>query len=82
MATDDKRTEARLRFKSAHAMDHFLGQLSDGWGENHCRISPVDGQFYASEVFDVEVWSDWGDEPHEIVDESTDRQHQAMKRFR
>lgn len=29
----------------------------------------------------VEVWSDWGDEPHEIVDESTDRQHQAIQKL-
>ncbi|HEX7069875.1 MAG TPA: hypothetical protein VF190_03670 [Rhodothermales bacterium] len=77
----DERTEVRLRFKSAYAADFFLGQLSDGWGENYCRISPVDGQHYTSEVFDVEVYSDWGDEHHEIVDEASDRQAVALQRL-
>jgi hypothetical protein len=75
------RTEVRLRFKDAYAADFFLGQLSDGWGENHVRISPVDGQHHTSEVFDVEVYSDWGGEAHEITDEASDRQEQAIAKL-
>ncbi len=71
--------EVRLRFKSAYAAEFFLGQLSDGWGENHCSISPVDGHHYVTETYDVEVYSDWGDEHHEIVDEASDRQAQRIK---
>lgn len=71
--------EIRLRFKTPYAADFFLGQLSDGWGENHCHISPVDGQHYTTEVFDVEVYSDWGGEHHEIVDKASDRQAMRME---
>ena len=67
-------TDVRLRFKSDYAREFFMGQLSDGWGENHCSVTPVDGQHYVGEVYDVAVFSDWGGESHEIEDEATDRQ--------
>lgn len=80
----DERPTVTLRFKSEHAKEFFMGQLSDGWGENHCNLRWPwqDGQeFHKCQVFDVDVYSDWGDEQHEIEDEASDRQRQAMKQF-
>jgi hypothetical protein len=71
-----------LRFKSEYAKSFFLGQLSDGWGENHVGLTwDHSVGLDAAPMVDVAVWSDWGDEPHEIVDEASDRQEQRMQRL-
>jgi len=82
MAAKRKEATVMLRFKSDYAKSFFLGQLSDGWGENHVGLiwnRRVD--LDRAKVVDVSVYSDWGDETHEIEDESTDRQHQRIKRL-
>lgn len=75
-----KRPTVTLRFKSEYAKDFFMGQLSDGWGENHCALK-CRGDFDKAKVFDVSVYSDWGDETHEIEDEASDRQAQRINRL-
>ena len=75
-----KPTEVTLRFPSEYAKDYFLGQLSDGWGENVVHLD-WDGRRNMKDcpIIDVVPLSDWGDETHEIVDEASDRQRQRMK---
>lgn len=68
-----------LRFKSEYAKRYFLGQLSDGWGENHVDLKWGRTDLDKAKVVDVRVFSDWGDETHEIENEATDRQRQRIK---
>jgi hypothetical protein len=81
MAKKNKPVEITLRFKSDYAKSFFLGQLSDGWGENGCSLKWGRTELDRAKVVDVAVFSDWGDEPHEIVDEASDRQAQRMNRL-
>lgn len=43
----------RLRFKSELHRDVFMGQLSDGWGENHCSLQ-WEGPFREAEFVAVD----------------------------
>ncbi len=77
-----KPCEVTLRFKSEYAKGYFLGQLSDGWGENVVGLE-WDNRRHMKDcpVIDVFPFSDWGGEDHEIVDEASDRQRQRIKRI-
>lgn len=51
-----------LRFKNKEQRDYFMGQLSDGWGENHVALR-WRGDFYKAASFTVDPTVDrelWG----------------------
>lgn len=44
-------------FKSEDEKNHFIGQLSDGWGENYVSLSPLnDKSFYKATEFSVRLY--------------------------
>lgn len=46
-----------LRFKTPRAKQYFMGQLSDGWGENVCGLKWDHSiKFEKCSVFQVEPW--------------------------
>ena len=46
-----------LRFKTPRAKQYFMGQLSDGWGENVCGLKwDHSVKFDKCSVFHVEPW--------------------------
>lgn len=45
-----------LRFRSIEERNVFMGQLSDGWGENKCALEwDARRKFESNDVFGVEV---------------------------
>jgi hypothetical protein len=56
--------EITLRFRSEADKEEFMGQLSDGWGENVCQLFWSDDKtFDETKVFDIELLSDdYGDD--------------------
>lgn len=50
-----------LTFKNKSEKDHFLGQMSDGWGENYVNIKSCDPKkdFYKETDFTIAVFKNW-----------------------
>jgi hypothetical protein len=51
-------TSVILNFKSKEEKARFLGQLSDGWGENFVDLSWDKGDLADAQVVQVEVFED------------------------
>lgn len=57
-----------LAFRTSAERAHFMGQLSDGWGENYCSVTRRKTQTLET-VYEVELSSDELDEMerHRII---------------
>lgn len=64
-----------LRFKNRDDRHHFMGGLTDGWGENACDLHWGQERGVMSrdaDTFDVTMWSDEEDKTDGWDDDETD----------
>ncbi len=47
---DEYPASITLRFRDEDERNEFLGQLSDGWGENYCRLAWDHERYSAAEL--------------------------------
>ena len=45
-----------LRFATAAEMDYFMGQLTDGFGENEAYVTPIGQRAYTVDPTDSDGW--------------------------
>jgi len=62
-----------LTFDSVDQKNHFMGQLSDGWGENFVGLKPLNGKsFYEADEFCVHLYDVDFDGSENDLDEDTE----------
>lgn len=61
-----------LTFDSEDEKNRFMGQLSDGWGENYVHLKRTEDDFYACKEFHVKNLDEDYEEIFDDFDEDTE----------